>query len=209
MAADRHHRGRRRSPASTARIVTVGASTTAVLGMMAGYGIADQAASGKPILLADGKAIAAPPLADAGTPIVPAAAPPTDAPQTVPPQVIVVVIDGATGQQVSGDLDLSTLAAAPPDAATATADGTPVVPSTQAAPATPSSPASPEPAASPAPSAHTATPATVAAQAEVPAPAPAAAPAPVAAPIAVDLAVPAAPPPPAPAPAPQATSSGS
>jgi hypothetical protein len=188
--------GRRRSPASTAKIVTVGASTTAVLGMMAGYGIADHAAASKPILLA---ADEAPPAATPGA-TVPAAAIPADTtPPTVtsPPQVIVVVIDAATGRPISGDFDLSTLAATPPDAAGATTSGQPAGTS----------------------------PATNAATAPVAAPAPAATPAPVAAPATVDLAVPAPPPPPAPAPAaapqpaaapapaaapqPQATSSGS
>ena len=37
--------GRRRSPAATAKIVTVGASTTAMLGMIAGYGIAEGTAA--------------------------------------------------------------------------------------------------------------------------------------------------------------------
>ncbi len=185
--------GRRRSPASTAKIVTVGASTTAVLGMMAGYGIADHAAAGKPVLLtADEAASIAIPGATVPVVAVPAATAPPDL--TAPPQVIVVVIDAATGQPISGDFDLSKLAAAPPDAA-----GTPT--SSGQATGTPTA-ANPAPVAAP-----TTAPAPVAAPAAVdlavPAPPPPPAPAPAAAP------QPAAAPAPAAAPQPQATSSGS
>jgi len=63
-------------------VVTVGASTTAMLGMMAGYGYADRTAANRPVLVA----------ADQPTP-----APST----TVAPRVIVVVVDGATGEPIS------------------------------------------------------------------------------------------------------------
>ncbi len=173
---------RRRSPATTAKIVTVGASTTAVLGMMAGYGIAEQAAASKPVLLPADQ-LAAPAPAPATT--IPAAS--TAPASSAPPQVIVVVIDGATGQPVSGDLDLSALGLAP-------ASG----PSTTPAAHDPASP----PPTDVAPQAPAAAPAPVPAPAAVdlavpapppPAPAPAAASAPA----------------PAPAPQPEATSGGS
>ena len=179
---------RRQPPATTAKIVTVGASATAVLGMIAGYGIADQAAADKPVLLPlDETASPAPaPASMSPETVPPAAGVPTP---TEPPQVIVVVIDGATGLPIAGSFDLSTLAATPPGAA----DATPVDNAAESA-ATP--------ATAPAPAAAT-TPASVPV------------PTPVAAPVAVDLAVPAPPPPaaaappPAAAPQPQATSGGS
>jgi hypothetical protein len=82
---------RRRSPATTAKIVTVGASTTAMLGMIAGYGITDRMAASKPTLVADGRPTA-PPAGAARS------APPTIT--TTAPQVIVVIIDSATGKPI-------------------------------------------------------------------------------------------------------------
>jgi hypothetical protein len=173
--------------------MTVGVSTTAALGMMAGYGIADQAAADKPVLLPIDETLGATMVPV--VPTVPPAAPiattlPVD---TAPPQVIVVVIDGATGRQISGDVDLSTLAASPPDAAIA-ASSPDATATTNGSAATPAA----VPVAAP-----------TAVDLAVPAPTPAAVPAPT--PAAVPASTPAAAPAAAPAPPPQpaATSGGS
>jgi hypothetical protein len=152
--------------------VTVGASTTAVLGMMAGYGMADRANADAPSL----EAVPAAPL-DTAAPVV--------APTTQPPQVVVVVIDGATGQQIGGTGTLSdtTVLDIRPHGDELAANGGAVPDSIPVGSGT----------------------ATAAA--------PASEPAPVAAPVAIDVAVPKSPPRPAPssrtAPAPQAESGGS
>lgn len=83
--------GRRRSPATTAKIVTVGASTTAMFGMIAGYGIAEGMAASKPTLVADDRPPAPPAAAAPSVPTITTAA----------PQVIVVIVDSATGKPVS------------------------------------------------------------------------------------------------------------
>lgn len=202
---------RRRSPARDAKILTVGASTTALLGMIAAYGIADGLVSADtstagtiaPDVPLPASASTTPPAT-----VPPATLPPTTAPTTVPPQVIVVVIDSATGLPIStsvgtGDdflqttLDgLTTGATQPVPDGTAPAATAPAASQPSSSPATPT--ATPAPAPAPAP-----TPAPAPATTLAPAAAPAPAPAPV------DLAVP-----PAPAPAPvttvpQGSSSGS
>ncbi len=172
---------RRRSPATTAKIVTVGASTTAVLGMMAGYGIADRVAASDPVVVPAGDVALPPAVAQPPTgPLAPPAAAPNVA--TTAPQVVVVMVDTATGALIAtGDASLLD------DLQRATA--TPIDGTMPADTATPETTASPTPTAPPAPSTLE----------------------PVTAPIAVDLAVPAPPPPrpapaaaPTPAPAPQA-----
>ncbi len=174
---------RRRSPARSAKVLTVGASTTAVLGMMAGYGIAESKAAQAPTLepgTVDDLAFAA------ATPIPTTLAPVAETTPTVaPPQVIVVVIDGATGQPIDrlaqAALDGEFTADSPGATTSGAADPGALTPATAPAAPPPATPA-PATAAAPAPQ-----PVTVA----VPTPAPAPAPAPV------------------PAPAPQAKSSGS
>lgn len=95
---------RRTSPAATAKIVTVGASTTAVLGLVAGYGFADRVATADQVV-SPGTAIAASADESAGAPDPRAAAlaPPAAAgqPVTAPPPIIVVVIDGTTGRPIT------------------------------------------------------------------------------------------------------------
>jgi hypothetical protein len=155
--------GRRRSPATTAKIVTVGASTTAMLGMIAGYGITERMAASKPTLVADDRPPATPATATRSAPA------PTIT--TAAPQVIVVIIDSATGKPIS-PADPSALdplespqtpatgastPAAPDSTAPATALGpvpapqvvdlaVPVPPPPAPAPAAPTAPAAPGPA---------------------------------------------------------------
>ena len=130
---------RRRSPASNAKIVTVGVSTTAMLGMIAGYGIADGMTTEAPTAAA-----AAPVAPVASAPVIPPASPTTSpaAPvATAPPQVIVVLVDGRTGRPVStttgsgiGVLDevlgtvVTSPASASPDSAPTGTPTTPPVP---------------------------------------------------------------------------------
>ena len=181
-------RTRRRSPAANAKIITIGASTTALLGMIAGYGIADGLTNEPPE--ATGSVPAAPAPIVRAAPIAPAS--PTTTPPapvtTAPPQVIVVMVDAATGRPIS----------------TTTGSGEGVLES--ALGSLPGSTPAPAPAADDA--------APSSSSAGTSAPAAPAAPAP-AAPAAVDLAVPAAPQPapapagPRPAPQPQASSGGS
>lgn len=79
---------RRRSPALGAKMLTAGASATAVLAIVAGFGIADRASAD------DGTAAGPDPSS-------------TATPATSPPQVIVVVVDGTTGQPVAAPADLA------------------------------------------------------------------------------------------------------
>ena len=141
---------RRRSPALSAKVITVGASTTAMLGMMAGYGIAEGRADQSPTLE---------PVAEPGGVIDAAsvAAVPTTlaTSATTPPQVIVVVVDGRTGEPI--DTDALAQAAIDGDLATGTtvaaASESTAVAATEPAAATESAPTpTPEPApAAPAP----------------------------------------------------------
>jgi len=196
-------RGRRRSPAATAKIVTVGASTTAVLGLVAGYGYAEHRPADPQLV--DDQSITSPTAEPTGaaapvTPVAPAA------PSTPPSKVTVVLVDPDTGQElvtVTGSsseeafaraLDVleqvrpvsSTTSPVSPDGPVPAADapGAPVAPDTPAVVA-----ADPQPVPRPA-SVDLAVPAP---PVRVAAPAPAPAPAPT----------------PAPAPAPQASSGGS
>lgn len=163
---------RRRSPALSAKVITVGASTTAMLGMMAGYGIAEGRADQSPTL----EPVAEPGGAIDATSV--AAVPTTLAtPAAAPPQVIVVVVDGRTGEPfdtdalaqaaIDGELATGTTAAAASEATT--------VPANEPAAATASAPA-PTPEPTPAASA----PQPVAVAVDVPTPVPAPAPAPAA-----------------------------
>lgn len=182
---------RRRSPARDAKIVTVGASTTALLGIIAGFGIAD-GRSAEPATTAapepvPGSPGLVPPASASSTP--PAAAAPT-----APPQLIVVLVDAATGRTLGTTTDGATsaealeLSAAPAVATDASAPSTVDTPATDSVPSTSVAPPAGAPAAAVPVAAE---PATV--DLAVPAPPPAAAPASA----------------PAAAPQPQATSSGS
>ncbi len=90
---------RRRGPATTAKIVTVGASTTALLGMMAGYGIAGRAAASD---TAETQIAAA---VDPPSPTIPPGGTPAAA---EPARVVVVVIDATSGAPIS-DVDAAIL----------------------------------------------------------------------------------------------------
>lgn len=92
-------RGRRRSPAMSAKVLTVGVSTTAMLGMIAGYGIAEGRSQQTPQLEPVTGATGDPDTAVA----TPAPIPTTLATTTIPPQVIVVVIDSQTGLPIDTD----------------------------------------------------------------------------------------------------------
>lgn len=84
---------RRRRPATTAKIVTVGASTTALLGMMAGYGFAGRAAESDTAEVSTVATVDPPP------PTVPPAG---SAPTTTEPErVVVVIIDATSGTVIS------------------------------------------------------------------------------------------------------------
>lgn len=166
-------RARRRSPARNAKIITAGASATAVLGMIAGYGFTDALTSaagpsdppsGTPVgTPGDEVTEPVPPASATVTPLAPSLA-------AAAPQVIVVVVDGATGRTLSttsgtGDvpIDLATERSAPVPAASAEpappqepAAATPPAPVPVAVPAAvelavPAPPAPTAPAAAPAP----------------------------------------------------------
>lgn len=185
---------RRRSPALSAKVITVGASTTAMLGMMAGYGIAegraDQAPTLEPVTDQAGAIDAAP---GAAVPTTLATTTPTT--PTTPTQVIVVVVDGRTGEPI----DTDALAQAAIDgelggelAADTTVAATPASP--EPAPSEPTADQATGPTSETLPEAAPA-PQPVAVAVDVPTPVPAPAPAPAAAP--------------APAPRPEASSGGS
>jgi hypothetical protein len=96
---DRAHGGRstrrrRRSPAATAKIVTVGASTTAMLGLIAGYGYAEGRPDGPD--LTDAQTAPGVPTPGALLPVAPASALTPS-----PPRVIVVLVDRSTGEQIT------------------------------------------------------------------------------------------------------------
>lgn len=179
---DRAHRPRRkRSIATNAKIITVGVSTTAVLGMIAGYGIADG--------LTSESSTDATPAPDVPLATIPPASPtttPTVPVTTAAPQVIVVLVDAQTGRPIStttgtgegvldqalGALPESTPAAPAPDpGATPAAE---VAPATTVAPAPVQAPAAVDLAVpavpTPAPQAAPSAPATQAAPAPAPAP---------------------------------------
>jgi hypothetical protein len=153
-----------------------------MLGMMAGYGIAEGRADETPALGSDTIGTTG----DAGA-LAPTPVPTTlsTTPATSPPQVIVVVIDGETGRPI--DADAVALAAVDGDLAGGTPGASDAPPATAAVPTT-SAPDTPDPPA---------------------APAPAPAPQPVAVAVDVPTPVPVAASAPAPAPQPEATSSGS
>jgi len=183
---------RRRSPAATAKIVTIGASTTALLGLIAAYGYAEARPEGPQLV--DAGATGSPTATDVA-PVAPAA-------ETTPPDpnIIVVLVDASTGERLAS-ASAPTRDAALDQALAAASIG----PGRNA----------------PAPDDATPEPTSVVLDESAPTPDIVVAdPAPVAAPTAVDVAVPVPPPPPAPparaaappaAPAPtvQATSSGS
>lgn len=187
---------RRRSPALSAKVLTVGVSTTAMLGMMAGYGIAEGRADQAPTL----EPVTDPPGPSDATPVaaVPTTlATPTPPTPTAPTQVIVVVVDGRTGEPI----DTGALAQAAIDGELGgevggglTADTT--VAATSASP----EPAASEPIAPPTPVPAPETPT---------APAPAPAPKPVAVDVPTPVPAPAPAAAPAPAPRPEASSGGS
>ena len=154
--------GRRRSPAANAKIVTVGASATAMLGMIAGYGIADAFASVDPQPAAQPADTAAVlPVTTSAAEVPPASSTMTPTAATAPsqPQVIVVVVDGATGRTLSttngsGDLaaDLASVGVVPVrDSTVAVAAPTPVAQPVAVELAVPAPPPPPRPAPQSAP----------------------------------------------------------
>ena len=214
----------RRNPARAARVVTVGGSTTAVLAMMAAYGLADRAEAASDTVVEP--EAAALPSAGEGTIRVPSDTP-----------VVVVVVDSAgvpiALEQMSDAQALAdflavarriaplsevpapaapAVVAPPPTSSTVTSPieaATPaVVENSVPAPApapepTPAPAAAPEPAPAPAPEPSPApAPEPTAAPAPTPTPATAPAPAPASAPVELSL------PTPTPAPAPAQGSSG-
>lgn len=180
----------RRSPARNAKIITAGASATAMFGLIAGYGIADglteEPADATVSTNGGSAAETIPPASPTVTPVA----------ATPAPQVIVVVVDGTTGRTLAtttGTGELATdLAAAGVTQPTDTTSDT----ASEAASDTASDTADAAPAAAPAPT-PVAAPVTV--DLAVPAPPPPSTPA-AAAPAAAA---------PAPAPQPQAVSDGS
>ena len=189
-------RSRRRSPAAAAKIFTIGASTTAVLGIMAGYGIAEESAASDPVLLPPDQPFTSVLGAGQGTP------PPASSATTTPQSIVVVVVD-QNGRLISTSnpsvlTDPSLLASLPPR--TSSSASTTVVP--ESLPPSDSGTAAPRASAAPVP-----VPAPATVDLAVPAPPPPPAPTPQA-PAAQTPAAQAPAPQPA-APQPQAQSSGS
>ncbi len=146
-------RRRRRTPAEAAKIATVGLSTTALLGMMAAFGIADQRAA-ESIETAAAEATAVPTQVTAALPVatVPATLPPTSpapaiAEPTVAPSGSASTVPVGAAPELAG-----TVAPAPVPAPVPVPVPVPVPAAVDlAVPAPPPPPPAPAPQAAPAP----------------------------------------------------------